>query len=77
MGLNKDRGLSSLISDMDTYYNPLLHIFELLRFNFFENYPLQDEYSYFYAIFWILLVLFIGLFIYYYNRQALTAVKKE
>ncbi|EPW5184559.1 hypothetical protein ACWMPY_001912, partial [Campylobacter jejuni] len=25
----------------------------------------------------ILLVLFIGLFIYYYNRQALTAVKKE
>ncbi|EAK7207249.1 ABC transporter permease [Campylobacter jejuni] len=59
------------------YYNPLLHIFELLRFNFFENYPLQDEYSYFYAIFWILLVLFIGLFIYYYNRQALTAAKKE
>ncbi|MCW1590010.1 hypothetical protein OLV19_00940 [Campylobacter jejuni] len=50
---------------------------ELLRFNFFENYPLQDEYSYFYAIFWILLVLFIGLFIYYYNRQALTAAKKE
>ncbi|TEY10438.1 ABC transporter permease, partial [Campylobacter sp. CH185] len=36
-----------------------------------------DEYSYFYAIFWILLVLFIGLFVYYYNRQALTAVKKE
>ncbi|MCW1617303.1 hypothetical protein OLT27_01615, partial [Campylobacter jejuni] len=30
-----------------------------------------------YAIFWILLVLFIGLFIYYYNRQALTAVKKN
>lgn len=59
------------------YYNPLLHIFELLRFNFFENYPLQDEYSYFYAIFWILLVLFIGLFVYYYNRQALTAAKKE
>ncbi|HBD9066653.1 TPA: ABC transporter permease, partial [Campylobacter jejuni] len=28
-------------------------------------------------IFWILLVLFIGLFIYYYNRQALTAAKKE
>ncbi|MBF0783819.1 capsule polysaccharide transporter KpsM, partial [Staphylococcus aureus] len=54
------------------YYNPLLHIMELLRFNFFENYPLQDKYSYFYAIFWILLVLFIGLFIYYYNRQALT-----
>ncbi|EPD7123403.1 ABC transporter permease, partial [Campylobacter jejuni] len=27
--------------------------------------------------FWILLVLFIGLFIYYYNRQALTAAKKE
>ncbi|EOI0658360.1 hypothetical protein ACMF7L_001224, partial [Campylobacter jejuni] len=25
----------------------------------------------------ILLVLFIGLFIYYYNRQALTAAKKE
>ncbi|EAL6990506.1 ABC transporter permease, partial [Campylobacter jejuni] len=59
------------------YYNPLLHIFELLRFNFFENYPLQDEYSYFYAIFWILLVLFIGLFTYYYNRQALAAAKKE
>ncbi|EFC32184.1 LOW QUALITY PROTEIN: capsular polysaccharide ABC transporter, permease protein [Campylobacter jejuni subsp. jejuni 414] len=59
------------------YYNPLLHIMELLRFNFFENYPLQDEYSYFYPIFWILLVLFIGLFIYYYNRQALTAAKKE
>ncbi len=37
---------------------------------------MQDEYSYFYAIFWILLVLFIGLFIYYYNRQALTAAKR-
>lgn len=59
------------------YYNPLLHIMELLRYSFFENYPLQDEYSYTYAIFWIMAVLFIGLFVYYYNRQALTAARKE
>ena len=59
------------------YYNPLLHIMELLKSNFFTNYPLQDEYSYFYAISCILIVLFIGLFFYYYNRQALTAAKKQ
>ena len=59
------------------YYNPLLHIMELLKFNFFENYPLQDQYSYFYAIFWIIMVLFIGLFFYYHNRQALTAARRE
>lgn len=59
------------------YYNPLLHIMELLRYNFFDAYPLQDDYSYGYSIFCILLVLFIGLFFYHYNRHTLTAAKKE
>ncbi|MFY0745649.1 ABC transporter permease [Campylobacter sp. LH-2024] len=58
-------------------YNPLFHLMELLKYNFFENYPLRIDYSYFYAIFWIILLLFMGFFIYYYNRQALAAVKKE
>lgn len=59
------------------YYNPLLHIMELLRYNFFEHYPLQDDYNYIYPIFCIAVVLFIGLFIYYYNRQALTAARRK
>ncbi|MCX2683668.1 ABC transporter permease [Campylobacter sp. MIT 21-1685] len=59
------------------YYNPLLHIMELLRSNFFQNYPLQDAYTYTYALFWIMVVLFIGLFAYYYNRQALVAARKQ
>lgn len=59
------------------YYNPLLHIMELLRANFFIAYPLQDEYSYSYALLCILVVLFIGLFVYYYNRQALTAARRQ
>jgi len=59
------------------YYNPLLHIMELLRYNFFENYPLQDDYTYIYPIVCIMLVLFVGLFVYYFNRQALTAAKRQ
>ncbi|EKO4739336.1 ABC transporter permease [Campylobacter coli] len=58
------------------YYNPLLHIMELLRFNFFENYPLQDDYTYTYPVFCIICTSFMGLFLYYYNRQALTAVRR-
>ncbi|EAL8351360.1 ABC transporter permease, partial [Campylobacter jejuni] len=30
------------------YYNPLLHIMENLRYNFFENYPVKDDYTYTY-----------------------------
>ncbi len=59
------------------YYNPLLHIMELLRYNFFDHYPLQDEYSYIYPLCCIAVVLFIGLFVYYYNRQALTAAPRK
>ncbi|MBZ7954615.1 ABC transporter permease [Campylobacter sp. W0018] len=59
------------------YYNPLLHVIELLRYYFFENYPLADDYNNYYIIFWIIFLLFIGLVVYYYNRQALTAVRKE
>ncbi|MBZ7930563.1 ABC transporter permease [Campylobacter molothri] len=59
------------------YYNPLLHIIELLRYNFFENYPISGEYNYIYPIFCIAITLFIGLFFYYHNRQALTAVRKQ
>ncbi|TXE89696.1 ABC transporter permease [Campylobacter volucris] len=58
------------------YYNPLLHIFELLKYNFFDDYPLMDDYNYIYPILCICVVLFIALFMYYYNRQALIAVRK-
>ncbi|KAA6225151.1 ABC transporter permease [Campylobacter sp. LR196d] len=58
------------------YFNPLLHIMELLRYNFFDYYPLQDEYSFIYPICCLAIVLFIGLFFYYYNRQALTAARR-
>ncbi|MBK1973339.1 ABC transporter permease [Campylobacter sp. TTU-622] len=59
------------------YYNPLLHIMELLRYNFFDNYPLYEDCNYAYPVFCIAIVLFIGLFFYYYNRQALVAVKRQ
>lgn len=59
------------------YFNPLLHVFELLRHNFFETYPLQDDYSYFYAIFCLMILLFFGLFFYYLNRQALVATRRQ
>lgn len=58
------------------YYNPLLHIMELLKYNYFDDYPLMDNYNYIYPIFCISLVLFVALFMYYYNRQALIAVRK-
>ncbi|TEY03966.1 ABC transporter permease [Campylobacter sp. US33a] len=59
------------------YYNPLLHVMELLRYNFFDNYPLQDEYSYIYPMYCITILLFISLVAYYHNRQALTAARKS
>ncbi|ELJ1597252.1 ABC transporter permease [Campylobacter upsaliensis] len=59
------------------YYNPLLHIMELLKYNFFDSYPLQDDYSYTYPIVCIMLLLLVGLFFYHHNRQALTAARKQ
>ncbi|HED5352290.1 TPA: ABC transporter permease [Campylobacter jejuni] len=58
------------------YYNPLLHIMENLRYNFFDNYPVQDDYTYTYPIFCIICICFVGFFLYYYNRQTLTAARR-
>ncbi|WP_291951605.1 ABC transporter permease [Campylobacter sp.] len=58
------------------YYNPLIHIMELLKYNFFDHYPLQDDYNYTYPLVWMCIILFIALFLYYYNRQAIVAVRK-
>ncbi|CAM2957105.1 ABC transporter permease [Helicobacter burdigaliensis] len=59
------------------YYNPMLHVMELLRSNFFSNYPLQDDYNYIYPLACIMVLLFISLGAYYHNRQALIAAKKR
>lgn len=57
------------------YYNPLLHIMELLKFNFFENYPLLDSYNYYYPLACLAVILFVGLFFYYFTRERLIAVR--
>lgn len=57
------------------YYNPLLHIMELLKYNFFENYPLLDNYNYYYPLFCLAVILFVGLFFYYFTREKLIAVR--
>ncbi|HFP7737409.1 TPA: ABC transporter permease [Campylobacter lari] len=57
------------------YYNPLLHIMELLKYNFFQNYPLLDDYNYYYPIVCLSVILFLGLFFYYFTREKLIAVR--
>ena len=57
------------------YYNPLLHVLELLKFNFFENYPLLDDYNYYYPLFCLAVMLFVGLFFYYFTRQHSIAIR--
>lgn len=57
------------------YYNPLLHIIELLKYNFFQNYPLLDDYNYYYPIACLSVILFLGLFFYYFTREKLIAVR--
>ncbi|EDP6837172.1 ABC transporter permease [Campylobacter lari] len=57
------------------YYNPLLHIMELLKYNFFQNYPLLDDYNYYYPIACLSAILFLGLFFYYFTREKLIAVR--
>ncbi|EAI3914381.1 ABC transporter permease [Campylobacter lari] len=57
------------------YYNPLLHIMELLKYNFFQNYPLLDDYNYYYPIACLSVILFLGLFFYYFTREKLIAVR--
>lgn len=57
------------------YYNPLLHIVELLKYNFFYNYPLFDNYNYYYPLFIMSIILFVGLFFYYFTREKLIARK--
>lgn len=57
------------------YYNPLLHIMELLKYNFFENYPLLDNYNYYYPLICLVAILFLGLFFYYFTREKLIATR--
>ncbi|MCV3549183.1 ABC transporter permease [Campylobacter sp. CNRCH_2013_0671h] len=57
------------------YYNPLLHIMELLKYNFFQNYPLLDDYNYYYPIACLSVILFLGLFFYHFTREKLIAVR--
>lgn len=57
------------------YYNPLLHIMELLKYNFFDNYPLLDDYNYFYPLVVLGVILFIALFFYYFTREKLIAIR--
>lgn len=57
-------------------YNPWFHIMESIRSNYFEHYPVRDGINVLYPIFFTLLLLFIGLWVYYYKRQELSAARK-
>ena len=57
-------------------FNPWFHIMEILRMNYFENYPpIKDGISVLYPIYFNIIVLFVGLWFYYYKRQELSAIK--
>ena len=54
-------------------YNPYIHITETLKMNYFENYPVTQGIDITYPILFNLVLLFIGLWFYYYKRQELAA----
>lgn len=54
-------------------YNPMIHITETLKINYFENYPVTEGIDISYPILFNLMLLFVGLWFYYYKRQALAA----
>lgn len=53
--------------------NPLLHFTELIRWSFFEYYPIVDGVSVPYLLGTTLVTLFIGLWLYRYRRLAMVA----
>lgn len=56
-------------------YNPWLHVAETIRMNYFEHYPARAGINIMYPILVSLVLLFIGLWVYYYKRQELSAAR--
>ncbi|MFV0482060.1 MAG: ABC transporter permease [Campylobacteraceae bacterium] len=56
-------------------YNPILQIIELLRRNFFSNYPVTGNINIHYPLFITIVTLFLALFFYRYRRIKLIAKK--
>ena len=58
-------------------YNPWFHIMESLKAGYFELYPLREEITLFYPLSVSMILLYIGLWVYYYKRQELTAKRDD
>lgn len=54
-------------------YNPLVHITETLKIHYFDNYPVTEGINILYPIIFNFVLLFIGLWFYYYKRRELVA----
>ncbi|MDD6056409.1 MAG: ABC transporter permease [Helicobacter sp.] len=57
-------------------YNPLLHVMEYLKFFYFDGYPMTDGVNLIYPLTFNLILLFVGLWFYYYKRRELVARKQ-
>ena len=53
--------------------NPLVHILETFRENYFHDYPIVDGINIFYPISFSIVFLYVGLWFYYHRRSALGA----
>ncbi|TQR34729.1 capsule biosynthesis protein [Campylobacter sp. MIT 99-7217] len=56
-------------------YNPWLHITETIKMNYFEHYPAREGVNILYPIIVSLILLLVGLWVYYYKRQELSAAR--
>ncbi len=56
-------------------YNPWIHITETIKMNYFEHYPAREGITLIYPIMVSLVLFFIGLWVYYYKRQELSAAR--
>lgn len=57
-------------------FNPWFHIMEILKAGYFDNYPLKGEITLLYPLCVNIVLLYIGLWFYYYKRQELVAEKQ-
>lgn len=57
-------------------FNPWFHIMESLKAGYFDNYPIKDEITLLYPLCVSILLLYVGLWFYYYKRQELAAERQ-
>lgn len=54
-------------------YNPLIHITETLKIHYFDSYPITEGINLAYPLAFNIVLLFVGLWFYYYKRRELVA----